>query len=318
MNLRILWDGDNLAIRNDSVGDFRTVSGIRTNVPYGCLSSMASFVFDADNIIPGAKVTENTIVWDGGRANWRTEAYPGYKANRKKDKDKMSEAERTAYETKWREYREQCVTMNEIADHLGIRRIRVQGWEGDDVIYAITKLIPPDDFTWIIVSTDEDFLQLVGDGVSVYNPCKNVLYDVNSFEKLIGFPPEAFLSYKIMVGDTSDNIKGAVGIGEKTAKSLIAKYGDLPSILAHKGELSGISAKLAKSENLQNMALANRLINLADFVEYDEIGEEVKQAFSAPLNIDRVWLTNMFKKLELFKILSDFGNWMRIWEGISA
>lgn len=321
MNVRVLWDGNNLAIRNDSVGDFRTVSGIRTNVPYGCLTSMASLAFDIEKLIPHSRVTENTLVWDGGRAKWRTEAFPGYKANRNKDKSKMTEAERQAYETKWREYREQCDAMNEIADHIGVRHIRVKGWEADDVIYAITKLIPPDGFTWLIVSTDEDFLQFVGNGVSVYNPVKNVLYDADSFEDKMGFPQDKFLSYKIMVGDTSDNIKGAVGIGEKTAKSLIAQYGDLSEILSHREELTakgGIPAKLVKRENLESMDLANLLINLVDFVEYDEISGEVEKAFASSLVIDRKWLSQTFRKFEFFSFLTDFGNWMRVWEQIQA
>src|SRR5688500_16645626 len=138
--------------------------------------------------------------------------------------------------------------MERICDLLEAYRIpilTVPGYEADDVLGTLARHSVEQNINVVIVSGDKDFQQLVRPGVWLLNPGRGGPASVdeqwvgveNGTERL-GVPPERVVDYLAMVGDSSDNVPGVPGIGDKTAQELVTAYGTLESILAHAGEVT--------------------------------------------------------------------------------
>ena len=130
-----------------------------------------------------------------------------------------------------------------LLDAFNIQVVTVEGYEADDVIGTLASLAQASSLNSVIVSGDKDFQQLVAPDVWLLNPGRGGPAAVdehwvgmeNASERL-GVPPERVIDYLALVGDTSDNVPGVKGIGEKTAVELITKYGGLDQILAKRRE----------------------------------------------------------------------------------
>lgn len=146
------------------------------------------------------------VVWDAGRSLRRTTLYPEYKASR----TPLAEA---TNKSKW----ETIATLSNICRDLRCRVVAVPGKEADDVLASLSvRFTDP----WVI-SNDEDFLQLVEKNVSVYQPSKDRVINTLTFLPSFKFHPQQFKLYKAILGDSSDNIKGVLGVGEKTVTALL-------------------------------------------------------------------------------------------------
>ena len=141
----------------------------------------------------------------------RDTIYPEYKANRA-DKEKPEALQHLG---------QQLEMLFNILPYLNVKQLGIPGFEGDDMIYLLVKHLSLEDFEPIVVSDDKDLLQLVREGAAVYRPIADQLVNYANFEEMTGTHPEAFVLRKAIVGDTSDNIKGVQGVGEKTADKLL-------------------------------------------------------------------------------------------------
>jgi len=183
--------------------------------------------------------------------------FPDYKATRVP----KSPEEQAAYDS-------QFPLALGLLEAAGIRTLQAEGFEADDVIGTVAEKIKRGSkgTEVLIASNDRDLMQLIGGGVRFYLPAvgkgKAKLYGRKEFVEEYGFAPESLVDYKALRGDPSDNIPGVRGIGEKTAKELIGKYGTLEEVFRHSLDLKpSVAEKL--SANKENAKLSLRLARIS-------------------------------------------------------
>lgn len=232
--------------------------------------------------------SEALLFWDSGKSRWRSDYYPEYKAQRE---DKKLEFDLEVIG-------EQKRSAQEYLGHLGVRNITVHGVEADDLIAWFAQYFYKTALFQriIIVTRDRDLWQLINDGIHIFDPFSGKLIDPMLCMQDFGVSPQRIIDYKALVGDASDNLKGVKGIGEKTAKKLIEKYGGIEGFLNldNKKEISKskISKKLLdQSEDLELTYQLVRLPSLEESWSYlneEEgnalYGELTKRVTQDPLN----------------------------------
>lgn len=210
-DLLLIIDGNNLAHRCRHTFSLSN-RGVDVSVTYG-------FIRVLNSLMTKYKPTSVIVCWDGGVPEFRKKAVPEYKSDRHKDDDPF-------------EYDDFLRQMQELSDYvlpmMGIINARKIGAEADDLMYHASRMYVGNS---IIVTSDKDLLQAVSDNVSVYNPSKDTLYIPELVEEEFGIPLEQFIDWRAIQGDSSDNIPGIRGIGEKTATKLFNMYGSLTSIV---------------------------------------------------------------------------------------
>jgi DNA polymerase I len=176
------------------------------------------------------------VSFDLGRPQFRFQAYPEYKAGRPSMPDDL---------------RAQFPIVRDICQMMGIPIRELEGYEADDVIGSLVQRAREADVDTMIVSGDLDGLQLVNDRVRLLTTrmgvAATVIYDVARVAERYGLTPEQMLDYKALKGDTSDNIPGVPGVGEKTAIQLLQQFRSLDAIYDHLDEVKGkLSDRLAE------------------------------------------------------------------------
>lgn len=275
----MIVDGNNLAYRSFHTpqGSLTTQDGTPSGIILGVLNSLKTLL---------EKFPETTrviVAFDGGKAKWRKDLYPEYKANRSYGDDPEEKA-------KFEGLFMQIDELHRALPTLGVHSIKLKGWEADDIIanicYTFEKGAKADDYA-MIVTSDKDMLQLVTKKVNVYSPYKDRIISPNNFYEETGVTQDAYIGYRALVGDTSDNIYGVAGIGEKTAKNLMDLYGNLDNILGATGDTksklmkSKRTAKIFEPENLRILGRNNKIMSFK-YVPYDS---EVEEAVNTALGI---------------------------------
>lgn len=194
------------------------------------------------------------IAMDSIGPTFRHEKYDLYKATRDKTPDDLHA---------------QIPRIEKILESIGLQTMRVNGFEADDIIATFAGKCKKAGQTCVIITSDKDLMQLVGDNVSVLRPSSGSsgyeeLGRDGVFEKY-GVYPEQIADYLSLTGDSSDNIPGVRGIGPKTATSLLATYGTLNEIYSNVGEIKGASGKKL-AEDKENCMLSRELVTLRDDV----------------------------------------------------
>ncbi|HEY1585039.1 MAG TPA: 5'-3' exonuclease H3TH domain-containing protein, partial [Polyangia bacterium] len=154
------------------------------------------------------------VVFDhkGGRKTFRAEMYAAYKATRKEPPEELQV---------------QMEYFAKIVQGLGWPVLAIPGVEADDVIATLVRQAREKDWDVVIYSADKDIMQLIGDHVSMIDALHAKTYTRDEVIKKMGVPPEKIPDFLALVGDTSDNIPGLRGVGDKTAAGLLDKYGTL-------------------------------------------------------------------------------------------
>ena len=198
-------------------------------------------------------------VHDSG-LSFRHERYPAYKATR----EKLSEELQSDFD---RGMDRVCVLLSAY----GIPIISLEGYEADDVIGTLVRKSVEADMNVVVISGDKDFQQLVRPGVWLLNPGRGGPASVeehwvgveNGAERL-GVPPSFVTDYLSLVGDSSDNVPGVKGIGDKTACELVSQFGHLEEILAHAAELTKKRPREALLAHAENARLSKELVTIRD------------------------------------------------------
>jgi DNA polymerase-1 len=276
-----LIDGNSLAYRAffalpESIA---THDGRPTNAIYGLASMFAKMLIDHD---PSAVI----VCWDAGWSG-RELTYEPYKSQRKPRPDLL---------------RDQWPHLMPLAEAFGFTNIKVDGYEADDVIASLTKRAREQDLAVMVVSGDRDVYQLVEDGVRAMTTSRGVtdtkIYDRDGVVERYGVPPELVTDLIGLKGDTSDNIPGVPGIGDKTAAQLLQEYGDLEGVLANVDEISGAKRK----ENLTNHAEDARISKqLATAITDIDIELDLDELMAK--RMDRSRLREVAREFELRVIL---------------
>lgn len=224
------------------------------------------------------------VCFDAGVATFRHHAFAEYKANRKKTDDDL---------------KSQIPLAHEAARALGIPNFVMPGYEADDIIATLAKKAADAGAEVVIVTGDKDALQLAGGNIRILNESKNILYDRDEVYRKYGLYPEQLRDMFALMGDTSDNIPGIKGIGEKTAVKLIAKYGSLESVLDHAAEVGGKTGELLAAG--REDALKSRMLVTLCF------DVPLPQEWSAcvPAEPDREQLVEFLQRMEFKSLMNE-------------
>ena len=271
----LLVDGNNMAYRAKYAFSLSN-KGEDVSVSYGMLRMIKKLIeqFEPKSVI---------VCWDGGIPEFRREALPCYKANRHKDDDPL---EYESFITQVRELDTYTFPL------MGIVSARRDGAEADDLLYHASRIIEGDS---IIVTSDKDLLQAINESVSVYTPNKDILYTFDNVEDMIDIPMSYYIDWRAIQGDSSDNIPGVKGVGEKTATKLFQDYGTLTGIVNAALGLNPIDKKLSPklSDNIKEFGFEKIAANIKVMALYaDRVGAkmEIIQAIKRckPSNKDRI------------------------------
>jgi len=190
------------------------------------------------------------VAFDPPRKSFRFGLYPQYKANREKMPDEL---------------RSQIEEIKHMLSVLGIKRLEEADYEADDVLGTIAEKYASKQLEVVLVTGDKDAYQLVGRNVSIYANKKGItefeIYDEKAVKEKLGLSPQQVIDYMALTGDTSDNIPGVRGVGEKTAQRLISDYGSLDNIYAHLAEIKG-KLKETLKENREMAYLSRDLVTI--------------------------------------------------------
>jgi DNA polymerase-1 len=218
----LLLDGHSLAYRAFFAlpDTLVTSSGQVTNAVYGFTAMLIKLFADErpDSVV---------VCFDKGAPQFRLDRYAEYKAGRAETPDK---------------FRQQLPLIREVLEALRIPMFQLEGYEADDLLATLAKHCGAEGREIVIVTGDRDILQLVRDGVSVIMTRRGISdvirYDKPTVLERYGVAPDQWIDFVALKGETSDNLPGIPGVGDKTAAQLVNKYGDIEQVIAHADELT--------------------------------------------------------------------------------
>jgi DNA polymerase-1 len=253
-----------------------TSTGFPTNAIFGFASMLVKILTEYG---PRASV----VVWDAGSSG-RKEVYAEYKGHRPERPDLLGE---------------QWPHMEPLVEAFGYSNLRVDGYEADDVIASLAEQAKAKGVPVMIVTGDRDAFQLVDDGrVQVMATSRGItetkVYDRRAVIERYGIPPELIPDFYGLKGDTSDNIPGVPGIGDKTASQLLQEFGDLETVLGSVDRISGAKRKQNLIEHADEARISKRLAILRRDID---TGVDVEA--EAAREPDRSRLREVFREFEL-------------------
>ncbi len=235
------------------------------------------------------------VAWvhDAG-SSFREDLFPEYKATREKLDEELQE-----------DFDRSLERIEELLDAFGVPLVAVEGFEADDVIGTLALRAAEADMQAVIVSGDKDFYQLIGPRIALLNPgrrgpaaVEEQWVDLTNADERLGIPPEQVVDFLALVGDASDNVPGVRGIGEKTARKLLAAYGDLDGVLAHAEDVSGKRAREALLAEGDNARLSRELVTIRR-----DVPIEVEFTGLLARARDRARLQQLYTDLEFHSLL---------------
>ena len=224
----LLVDGNSLMHRAFHALPLMDADGIYTNAVYGFFSMLLK-------VIREENVQYLAVCFDEHAPTFRHTVYADYKAGRSATPPEL---------------RQQFDTIRTLLDDLKIRRFSLQGWEADDLLGTLSRAGAEAGVTPLLLTGDRDALQLVGGGTELMFTRKGISetirFDASKVYEEYGFTPQQVTDWKGLAGDSSDNIPGVPGVGDKTAVKLLQEYGTLENVLANAGNVKGkLGEKLA-------------------------------------------------------------------------
>lgn len=216
--------------------------GVQVNAVYGFTNMLARLLGDA-----GAERV--AVIFDVSRHSFRTELYPAYKAHRPPAPEDLIP---------------QFALVREATRAFNVPAIELEGFEADDLIAAYAAAEVAEGGDVVIVSSDKDLMQLIRPGVSLLDPMKNKSIGPAEVVEKFGVPPEKVVDVQALMGDSTDNVPGVPGIGQKTAAELINAYGDLDTLLARAEEIKQPKRRQALIDNAELARISRELVRLRD------------------------------------------------------
>ncbi|MGH0031793.1 MAG: 5'-3' exonuclease, partial [Myxococcota bacterium] len=236
----VIVDGTNTLYRAFfAIPSLRAADGTPTNAAYGFVNMLLKTLREED---PRYLV----VVFDARGKTFRHELYEDYKAGREAQPEDLSS---------------QIPLVRELVDAYRFPVLTVPGVEADDVIATLVSRAPADAKV-TVVSSDKDLMQLVDDRVTLADGIRDKRYGPAEVEDKFGVPPGRLLDVRALLGDSSDNIPGVKGIGEKSAAKLIQEWGDLDNLLDHVDEVTPNRAKNALAKGAASARLSRELATL--------------------------------------------------------
>jgi len=252
--------------------------GLPTNALYGFIRMILKLIKDE-------KPDKVGIIFDTEAPTFRDEMYEEYKANRKEPPDDLVP---------------QFEYFTPIVEALSIKEISMDGYEADDVIGTLAKKAEKDGYDVTLVTGDKDFMQLVDDHIILYDTMKERRISFPEVKKKFGVRPDQVIDVMSLIGDSSDNIPGVRGIGEKTASALINQYESLDNLFENVDNITNQRAKNALKEGRGDADLSRDLVTIKldvpiefDWAEFD---------LHSP---DKDKVKELFSELEFYKLMQE-------------
>ena len=285
MNKLVLIDGNSLSFRAFyALPLLSNHAGIHTNAVYG-------FAMLLEKIIKEEKPNHFLVAFDAGKTTFRHSKYSEYKGGRQKTPPELSE---------------QFPYIRQLLDAYHIKRYELDNYEADDIIGTLSRQADEEDFETIIITGDRDLTQLATDNVTIYYTKKGVT-DVDHYtpkfiaEKYNGLVPKQIIDMKGLMGDTSDNIPGVAGVGEKTAIKLLNQFESVEGVYEH---IEEVTAKKLKEKLINSKADALMSKDLATINVHSPIEVSLEDT-KLTLQDDTTEKIELFKKLEFKQLLAD-------------
>jgi DNA polymerase-1 len=255
--------------------------GFPTNLIFGFTKMVLKLLSDK-------KPRYLAIVFDARGPTFRHKIYSEYKANRPPMPEDMAA---------------QIPITKAIVKDLGITIIEKEGYEADDIIGTLARRCEEEGYPVVMITGDKDFRQLITAGTSMWDTMKDSVVDYGGLKETYGFEPERFIDVMGLSGDSSDNIPGIPGVGEKTAVDLIKEFGSLENVL---DRVEAINKKKLK-ENLEQFRekayLSKELVTIDRFVPIEADPEQLK---IGEMRTDE--LAEKFRELEFRDLWDQFSS----------
>lgn len=280
----ILVDGNNLMFRSYYATAYsgrmmKNSKGMPTNALFG-FASMINKIINEEN------PTYMAVAFDIGK-NFRKEEFDFYKEGRMTTPDEL---------------KIQMPIARELLDAMGIKHFELSPYEADDIIGTIAKMTEEDpDFASVIISSDKDLLQLISDEteVKLLKQTGYIRYNYDTFKKDYMIEPINIIDLKALMGDSSDNIPGVAGIGEKTALKLLQEYHTLENLYENIDNISGkVKEKLINGKD--SAFMSKKIATIYREVPLDITLEDLKLEFN-----DDTKLKEKYQELEFFSLLKN-------------
>lgn len=278
----LLIDGNSLLYRAFyALPLLHTQAGEYTNGVYGFLTMY-------NRVVKELEPTHILVAFDMDRRSFRTEQYEEYKANRSAPPDELQP---------------QFALIREVLTALNVPYAEMQGYEGDDLIGTFSLQAEEAGMEAVILTGDKDALQLVSDQVKVLLTRKGIteteLYDPALVREKWQVDPEQMIEIKALMGDSSDNIPGVPGVGEKTAIKLVSEFKNLENLYEHVDKVSGKKLKERLIENRDKAFLSRELGTIVRDVPVEQTLDDVKRCPG-----DYAELKKLYQRLEFKSFLT--------------
>jgi DNA polymerase I len=275
-----LIDGSNNVYRSYyAIRNLTNSSGFATNAVYGFVQMLRKLLKDHE---PECIA----VAFDEGPSTAREAQFEDYKKDRKPMPDDLSV---------------QIPFVYEALEGFRIPIIRASEWEADDFIGSLACAARDRGYQVVIATSDKDFFQLVGEGISFYHTGREVMYDPKGVEEAFGLAPEKVVDVMAIWGDAIDNIPGVPGIGEKGAKTLIQQFGSLEGVYENLDQIKRASQKKALEDNRDKAFMSRDLARIKCDLELDLDFETLKRQ-----EPDRPKLHDVFSRLEFASLMQEF------------
>ena len=264
------------AIRN-----LQNAKGFPTNAIFGFTKMILKLLSDK-------KPERLAIVFDMKGPTFRHEIYEDYKANRPPMPQDMVV---------------QLPFIRNVVKNLGIAMLEESGFEADDIIGTLARAGESEGFDVVVISGDKDFRQLIGPRVSMWDTMKDKITDYDSLKAAYGFEPEKFIDVMGLSGDSSDNIPGVRGVGEKTAVSLVQEFGSFEGVFENLGDIKKKKLKETLGVSRDVALLSRKLVTIDRFVPISTDLDDLKVGESS-----REALADIFRDLEFRDLWDRFAS----------
>ncbi|RNA70315.1 DNA polymerase I [Alteribacter keqinensis] len=284
VNKLVLVDGNSVAYRAFfALPLLNTEKGIYTNAIYGFTTMILK-------VLEEEKPTHMLVAFDAGKTTFRHETYQEYKGKREKTPPELSE---------------QLPYMRELLDAFRIKHYEVENYEADDIIGTLSKQASKENWEVKVYTGDKDLLQLVDENIHVAMMKKGITnmdtYDEKLVDEKYGITPIQIIDMKGLMGDSSDNIPGVPGVGEKTALKLLKAHKTVEGVYESLDEVSGKKLKEKLEANKEQALMSKELATIMCNAPVDVSFEDTKMG-----EHDQEKLVALFKELEFKSLLDKF------------
>ncbi len=195
------------------------------------------------------------VVFDASRKTFRMDIFPEYKGTRKDVPEDLIP---------------QFPLMRQAVDAFSLAQVEMEGFEADDLLATYSRLAGEEGAEVTIVSADKDLMQLVGSGVTIYDPMKQKNIEAEQVIEKFGVTPDKVIDVQALAGDTSDNVPGVRGIGIKTAAALITEYGSLENLLDNLSSIKQNKRREILTADADLARISKRLVSLDAFAPVEK------------------------------------------------